>query len=254
MFSLKNVLLPWHKPGSHMQTITIQTSQNIDIEYDLAGVGDRIVAYIIDVLIYGAYLIVAGLVSKIFDSKEGLWQFMYFLPVLLYQLLCELFLNGQSIGKKVKNIKVISLNGNQPDIGQYLLRWLFRIVDTMASSGLCAVLCIALTEKGQRLGDIFAGTTVVRTRRSTRIQDTIFIPTEEDHLVRYPGVTALSDRDITLVREVLNRFSNGTAEDDALLSRTAAKVQELIGASGNPEAEEFLRDVITDYNHLTSKA
>jgi uncharacterized RDD family membrane protein YckC len=109
MFSLKNVLLPWHKPGSHMQTITIQTSQNIDIEYDLAGVGDRIVAYIIDVLIYGAYLIVAGLVSKIFESKEGLCQFMYFLPVLLYQLLCELVLNGQSIGKKVKNIKVISL-------------------------------------------------------------------------------------------------------------------------------------------------
>lgn len=236
-----------------MQTITIQTSQNIDIEYELAGVGDRIVAYLVDVLIYAAYLIVVGLMTDFFNARYDFLMFFLYLPILLYQLLCEVFLNGQSIGKRVKGIKVISLNGNQPDIGQYLLRWLFRIIDTMFTSGLCAVLVIALTEKGQRLGDVFAGTTVVRTRRSTRLQDTIFVLTEDDHQVRYPRVIELSDRDISLVREVLNRFSKLPDENNFLLIKTAQKVQQLIGVQENVDAEYFLKDVIADYNHLTSK-
>jgi uncharacterized RDD family membrane protein YckC len=236
-----------------MQTITIQTSQNIDIEYELAGVGDRIVAYIIDVLIYAAYLILMGLLTNVFKANNDVLLFFLYLPILLYQLLCEIFLNGQSIGKRAKGIRVISLNGNQPDAGQYILRWLFRIIDTMVSSGICAVLTIALTEKGQRLGDIFAGTTVVRTRRTTRIQDTIFVYTDEDHQVKYPRVTELSDKDISLIREVLNRYDRRPDENLSLLVKTAQKVQQLTGIQGNLDAEYFLKDVITDYNYLTSK-
>jgi uncharacterized RDD family membrane protein YckC len=237
-----------------MQTITIQTSQNIDIEYELAGVGDRIVAYLVDFLIYAAYwfslILVSGMTKT---TTSNYWMFMYFLPILLYQLICETLLNGQSIGKKVKNIRVISLDGNQPHLGQYLIRWIFRIIDTMVTSGLCAVLTIALTEKAQRLGDVLAGTTVVRTLRKTRIQDTIFESTETDHQVKYPRVIELSDKDISLIKEVLNRFDNLPLENNSLLIKTAMKVQQLIGNTGAVEAEYFLRDIIKDYNHLSSK-
>ena len=145
-----------------MQTITVQTSQNIEIEYELAGVGDRIVAYLVDVLIYGAYYFSIALLSTQLKNMSAWWGYAIFLPILLYQLLCEVLLNGQSIGKKVKNIRVISLDGNQPHIGQYLIRWLFRIIDTMMSSGLVAVLTVSLTDKSQRLGELGGGQSSAR--------------------------------------------------------------------------------------------
>ncbi len=239
-----------------MQNITIHTTQNIDIEYELAGVGDRIVAYLIDILIYSAYWILAILVfkvTKVIESGSMVLFLLILMPILLYQLLCEIFLNGQSIGKRAKGIRVISLDGNQPHIGQYLIRWLFRLLDTMMSYGLLAVIMISLTDKTQRLGDLLAGTTVVRTQRRTRIQDTIFMETEVHHEVKYPRVIELTDKDISLIKEVLNRFDKLPYETNNLLIKTAVKVQGLTGVQEIQDAEYFLRDVIKDYNYLSAR-
>ncbi|MGL6268611.1 MAG: RDD family protein, partial [Chitinophagaceae bacterium] len=94
-----------------MPTIKIQTSQNIELEYELAGIGDRLVAYIIDLLIYAAYIITVFLIADVAGGKSGTnWTPLFLiLPIFFYQLLCEVFLNGQSLGKKAKQIKVISL-------------------------------------------------------------------------------------------------------------------------------------------------
>lgn len=236
-----------------MQTITVQTSQNIEIEYELAGVGDRIVAYLVDVLIYAAYYICIALLSTQLKNLSPWWGYAVFLPILLYQLLCEVLLNGQSIGKKVKNIRVISLDGNQPHIGQYLIRWLFRIIDTMVSSGLVAVLTVSLSEKSQRLGDILAGTTVVRTQRRTRIEDTVFVETDEDHQVKYARTGELSDHDISLIKEVVNRFERSPIDNNAVLIKTAEKVKAVLDIRENIVPEYFLKDILKDYNYLTSR-
>jgi uncharacterized RDD family membrane protein YckC len=236
-----------------MQTITVQTSQNIEIEYELAGVGDRIVAYLVDVLIYGAYYFSIALLSTQLKNMSAWWGYAIFLPILLYQLLCEVLLNGQSIGKKVKNIRVISLDGNQPHIGQYLIRWLFRIIDTMMSSGLVAVLTVSLTDKSQRLGDILAGTTVVRTQRRTRIEDTVFVETQDNHQVKYPRAFELSDNDISLIKEVMNRFEKAPMENNAVLIRTAEKVKSVLDIHDPIVPEYFLKDILKDYNYLTSR-
>jgi uncharacterized RDD family membrane protein YckC len=148
-----------------MQSIRIQTSQMIELEYELAGVGDRLVAYILDLLLYAAYSLVIGFLNSQFDWIKG-WAsaLITSMPILFYQLICEVYLNGQSMGKRVRNIRVISLDGAQPRLGQYLLRWLFRIVDDMISSGALAVISISVSRNAQRIGDLVAGTTVVRTR------------------------------------------------------------------------------------------
>lgn len=237
-----------------MQSITVQTSQNIEIEYDLAGVGDRLVAYLIDFLIYAAYFIILLLIFQYVGKSDGFYyQLVATIPILLYQLLCEILLNGQSIGKRVKNIRVISLNGNQPHIGQYLIRWMFRIVDTMMSSGLVAILSIALSAKGQRLGDILAGTTVVRTSRKTYIDDTLFMETEEDYIVKYPESINLSDQDITLLKEVLNRQLKPTLENNGLAIKAAHKVKQMLHILSDDDPHHFIEDIIRDYNFLTSK-
>src|SRR3954449_5649703 len=144
-----------------MAVISITTSQNIELEYDLASLGERIVATIIDLVILVGYIILIGMFTNFSDGlgyKYG-WVYMFlFLPITFYSLLCETFLNGQSVGKKVIGIKVISLNGNPASFGQYLIRWVFRLVDLWIGSFMLAVIMIAVSEKHQRMGDIVAGT------------------------------------------------------------------------------------------------
>src|SRR4051812_48369965 len=118
-----------------MDTIKINTTQNIELEFELASVGERIVAWLIDFIIFIAYFVIIGIAL---NSAYELGQFignhlwltiLFVLPFVFYNLLCEVFLNGQSLGKKLMNIKVISLDGQTASFGQYLIRWLFRLVD-----------------------------------------------------------------------------------------------------------------------------
>ena len=120
-----------------MQTIRITTTQNIDIDYEVAGLGERIVAYIIDMAMFAviiiATLIAIGVVGGMRRGGSDIWIGVLFVIYgalyVFYDLICELSMNGQSVGKKIMKIKVISLDGARPRLGQYLLRWLFRIID-----------------------------------------------------------------------------------------------------------------------------
>jgi uncharacterized RDD family membrane protein YckC len=238
-----------------MPTIKIQTSQNIELEYELAGIGDRLVAYIIDLLIYAAYIITVFLIADVAGGKSGSnWTPLFLiLPIFFYQFLCEVFLNGQSLGKKAKQIKVISLSGNQPNIGQYLIRWIFRIVDDMIGSGVIAILTIALSDKAQRVGDILAGTTVVRTNPNTSFQETIFSETEADYIPQFKLVHLLNDSDITLLKEVINRYVKDPYNNNAILQKAYDKTRNILGVTEDYEAVSFLETVIKDYNHATGK-
>jgi uncharacterized RDD family membrane protein YckC len=236
-----------------MQTIKIQTSQNIEVEYQLAGIGDRIVAYLVDIAIYIAYYFILYLANNTLGFLQDRYiVFAVNLPPIFYSLLSETFMNGQTVGKKAKGIQVISLDGGQATFGQYLIRWLFSLIDIFFSSGVIAVVMVSLSEKNQRLGDKLAGTTVVRTHMKTSIRDTIFEETADIYQPLYANVTILSERDIALVKEVLNR--NVKMPNYALVIKTADKIKSVLEIQGNHEPEDFLRTVIKDYNHITSRS
>lgn len=237
-----------------MQSIKIQTSQNIELSYALAGVGDRIIAYIIDLAIYFAYyffIFLANDVTKAIFNNSYI-SFLAILPVLFYSLFCEIFMNGQTIGKKAKGIQVISLNGGQASFGQYLVRWIFSLLDITFSFGVIAVVMVSLTDKNQRLGDLVAGTTVVRTDSRSNINETIFVETVQAYQPLYPQVTILHENDISLIKEVLNRHYK--MHNLVLLQKTADKIKSVLSLQTDHEAEDFLRTVIKDYNHLTAQA
>lgn len=237
-----------------MNTVKITTSQNIELEYELASLGERIVAYIIDGLIIAAYVVVVLIIlfqGSFINNKE--WSLIFFfIPILFYDLASEVFMNGQSVGKKAMNIKVISLDGSQPTLGQYLLRWLFRIVDFALTYGLCALISVAVSERKQRIGDMIAGTTLVKTITRTAFQHTMYVPTvETDHKVLFPEVVSLADKDMQLVKEVINNIKN--TGNTWLGYQAAEKVKKTLNIKTDMEPISFLQALLADYNHLTSK-
>ena len=237
-----------------MNTIRITTSQNIELEYDLASLGERMAGAIFDWLIIIAYIIVVMVLFSqfhVFENKSYLIITLVTLPIAFYDLASEALFNGQSIGKRIMKIRVISIEGNQPTIGQYLIRWLFRLIDSTMTYSLCALICVAVSERKQRLGDMVAGTTLIKTSPRTSFQQTLFAPTPDIHYtVSFPLVTSLSDKDVQLIKEVSLQVQK--TGNNYLAFQAAEKVKSLLGVETNLDPAYFLQVVIADYNYLTA--
>lgn len=240
-----------------MNTIRITTTQNIELEYDLASLGERIVSYLIDTLVIIAYFIVCiflfwSLQSSYYGSSYTWILFLFYLPVVFYSLAFEVFMNGQSIGKKVMKIKVISINGGRPTFGQYFLRWVFRLVDFSFTSCLCGTICIAVSERKQRVGDMVAGTAVIKTEPRTTFQQTLYMPAQPaNYVVTYPQITTLGDEDIQLIKEVLVISRN--SGNYSIAEKAAQKISATLNINSNMDAMAFLNLLLSDYNYLASK-
>ncbi len=241
-----------------METISVNTSQHINIDYPVAGLGERVAARLID---FGIMILVF-LVFLMFFSFSGLLAdapilgyillIIYGLCFIFYDLLFEIFMNGQSIGKRLMKIKVISLNGAQPSLGQYLIRWIFRTVDFTLTSWLGALVCVAVTENKQRIGDIVAGTTLIKTVPPTRIEHLAFKPVDEEYIPVFDQAAHLNDKDIELIHEVLSAFYK--TRNPELIYQTTSRITQHLSIripSGMNELL-FLETLIKDYSHITA--
>ena len=102
-----------------MEIITVHTAQNIDIDYEIAGIGERIVARIIDYAIFISFyfIFIFLIIGKMPQSALIICAIIMATIFVFYDLICETLLNGQSVGKRIMKIRVISLNGNRPRFG-----------------------------------------------------------------------------------------------------------------------------------------
>jgi uncharacterized RDD family membrane protein YckC len=243
-----------------MSELSIITTQNVTINFTAASIGHRILAFGVDFLIIIAYLITvfallsfSGL-STILSGMDG-WsqvavQSLLFLPVMFYSLLFETFFEGQSLGKKLVRIKVVKIEGYQASFGDYLIRWLFRMVDIVISSGVIGFISIIMNKKAQRLGDMAAGTSVITLRNNVNISSTILEEINGDFKPTYPLVIKLSDNDVRIIKE--NFIRAKAAYDSDLLLKLTEKIEAVTGIknqNGNPV--DFIKTVIKDYNFYT---
>jgi uncharacterized RDD family membrane protein YckC len=150
----------YYQKNSHtMSNISLQTPQNVTIDYTLASSGERAAAFILDTIIIWAWSTACSLLGIAFfgDEGEGLFYviFLLILPVVFfYHLALEHLWQGQSIGKRILKIKVVKLNGELPSNNELLLRWAFRMVDVASSFTFLAAILIITSKNKQRLGDI----------------------------------------------------------------------------------------------------
>lgn len=242
-----------------MRTIEIRTTQNVTIEYELATLRDRFFAYFIDWLIVGAFwMFFSTLLSSAFDLFNAMNLLGFLLPVGLfvtYQLLSEVFANGQSWGKKAMGIKVVRLDGKEPTLSDYLLRAVFHIVDTVISFGVIAALLVSSSNKSQRLGDMTANTTVIKVKFTLRFQleDILKINTLEDYEPSYPEVRQLSEEDMLLIKSIISRYrKHRNQAHQEVVDELVQNLSQQLGLLEKPTDKiGFLKTLIRDYIVLT---
>lgn len=242
-----------------MQTIRITTPQNIDIDYEIAGLGERILARLIDygifIFIYILGLIVFSSLGMLNDSGVAIVVIVIIFAVLyvFYDLICEIFMNGQSVGKRIMKIKVISLDGARPSISQYLMRWLFRIVDFSITLDLCALITAAVSENNQRVGDMVAGTTLIKTNPRTQIGSIAFMPAYEGYQPIFKEAGQLNDKAVELIQEVINTYIK--TGNSVVVYNMATRVKEHLGITPPKGMNDmlFLQTISKDYSHISAQ-
>ena len=237
-----------------MQTVTVRTTQNVFIEYPVASLSDRILAYFVDTLIIIAYSIIAALFLLGTNTFSiALIIGVLVIPAFLYHLLFEIFMDGQSPGKRQMNIKVVRLNGTPTTIGNYVIRWLLRLIEIDLLSGAVAMVAIAISGKGQRVGDIAAGTTVVRLVRQAEVSArVVFTVAEENYIPVFQQVMSLNDQDIEVIQQALevNRSSGNLKPVLAVTE----KIKNNLNIQTDLPPVKFLYTIVKDYGHFTAGA
>lgn len=260
-----------------MSSVQINTVFNIDLEFEIAAFHKRLLAYLIDFVLLIIFLYTMK--SLLYDgfgissrTNMGLDIIFISLPMLLYSLITEVIMNGQTVGKKLMNIRVLSLDGGEPTVGQYILRWITKFFEwpfffgyiyfsngelivyiiITGILGIAVLIAITLTAKSQRLGDIAAGTVVIDTQTSLTVNDTVFINiNQENYKVMFPEVMRLSDNDINTIKTVVTQARKRRNED--LCRRVEHKVKQVLQVDSDLSTIGFLEKLMEDYNYLATK-
>jgi uncharacterized RDD family membrane protein YckC len=262
-----------------MSIIRVTTNFNIDLEFEAAPFYKRLLAWLLDTVVLIIYVIVAIKFLNAFSRTGGeeiSWALfmLLILPYLTYHLICEILMNGQSIGKRIMCLRVVNENGGQPGIGQYIIRWLIRTSDYMvivilltapmaARAGnlsflwqigipmglLFTDLVLVNSKKGQRLGDLLAHTLLISTIKKQSISDTVFWEVENNYIPSFPQVMQLSDRDINSLKSILDTATK--RHDYNLAEMASQKIRSHLKIDTTLSPYDFLETLLKDYNYLS---
>lgn len=198
-------------------------------------------------------------------------------PALFYSLWTEYVFNGQTVGKMICGIRVVKLNGYHAGFPEYFTRWAFRLVDfwtgmfmilflipifgdevasvlggmMMTLSGAVAFFSIIRTKNSQRVGDIVAGTTVLKLKEKHSMNITILEDLRESYIPMYSQVMKLTDNDARIIKDtfVVAKKNN----DYTTLKRLRVKLETVMEIEGRGGDAEFIDTVMKDFNYYTQK-
>ena len=255
-----------------MKSIEFESAQNVKIEYELASVGQRAAAAMIDIFAFAIYFIICGMVIGFtgwFEADYG--SFLFFqlllikLPWIFYNPLIEYLTLGQSLGKYVLGIRVVTISGERPGLREVFTRWLFKgdfiwisadiFVLFWFAIGLLGIVYAGTSERRQRMGDVMAGTIVIKNTSSVQytLKDVLSIKNLENYTPEYPQATRFTDEDMLLIKNTIQRVkSNPNPETKKFAIELADETAKLLGLPETPEKRlKFLQTLLQDYVVLT---
>jgi uncharacterized RDD family membrane protein YckC len=236
-----------------MSQITIVTAQNVTLKIELANIGDRFLAAIIDFLIKLGVTFLLMILSKfILSDVDWFYGLMVLILWVFYSLVFESFMRGQTPGKRLMKIRVARLDGDQLTFGAVFLRWIFKMIDfpffAWPAIGICA---IVVTEKHQRLGDMVAGTILVSTKTRTDFEDTFYTAIGPDYLPSFPQAERLTSREAEVIKHVLHLYHENDQYD--MVAMAAEQLKKVLEVHPNMDDLSFLKTVLKDYNYAGSE-
>lgn len=238
-----------------MDNFQIETAQNINIHQNVAHITTRIGSFLIDLLIIISYSILLIFIMSWLNLNFGIQQWaislILSLPMLFYTLIFETLWNGQTPGKRINKTRVVKLDGSKPTLGNYLLRWMMRIIDIQMATGSVAVLTILLNGKGQRLGDLAAGTTIISEKKRVTLQEVLLADAAEDYSPTFPQVTLLSDADAQTIKKLYHTALQ--KRKHAIIIKLHERIIEITGIKTELKPIDFLKVVLTDYDYYTQQ-
>ena len=242
-----------------MDNFQIETAQNVSIYQNIAGLGDRILAWLIDGVIMVAYgflalLLIGYLEPDIQDDWEIIaFVSVLFLPIFLYYLLFETFWDGKTPGKSAMRIKVVKLDGSKPGFGSFLVRWILRVIDISLTGipGGIAIITVLLNDNGQRLGDMAAGTTVISEKKKVSLAQSLIVDIPEDYTPLYPQVTVFSDAEIQTIKTLFTEARRNGNHN--IIVKLADKVKGMMSVEPTEKPFDFIKRVLSDFNYYTQR-
>ena len=258
-----------------MAIITVGTPFNIDLEFKIAAFGKRVLAWSVDVIIICIYFfLMLKFIYPLLDMDENIrtaaGYLILVIPVMIYQFSFEIFLNGQTLGKKITGIKIIDKEGNEPTWGQFIIRWMFCLGNLTIYSmpfymmqsvffifGFMIfyvpdVITMLISPKSQKIGDLAAGTVVIDARYKANIAETIYKEVEViNYKPMFPEVMRLTDRDINGIRNMLDIKRTGR-DADLYTMQVVDKIKFVLKIQTDMYGYDFLQQLLHDYNFLAS--
>lgn len=240
-----------------MSNLQINTTQNVNLNYKIVSVGERIVAFFIDAFILYLYAVLVDFIGDAigYIYEDGWTQrgivALIFLPASCYSLVMHSIFNGRTVGKMLLKMRVVKLDGSPVHWSNYLVRWMLRLVDIWTFLGSIGLLTILFSERRQRLGDAAAGTVVISTKNKTKVSHTILEEVEEAYQPKFTNVTLLTDKDVRLIKETyrIARKSN----DFKTMTALRVKVDSILQTKSELYDVQYLDTVLKDYNYYTQK-
>lgn len=247
-----------------MAQIDINTSQNVNLSFTVANLGERLLAFIIDTIIKVilgfilAYILFKFLRLDNFIKGWDQFSIMGFYaiissPFILYPLIFESLMEGQTPGKRVFKIKVVKVDGFQASFSDYLIRWIFRLID-FGFFFIPGLISMTVNKYNLRLGDIASGTAVISLKNDINISHTILEKIDSDYTPTFPQVISLTDNDVRIIKENFVKAKNG--QDRQIITKLANKILETLKLNRDdiPLTEsKFIDTIIKDYNFYTGK-
>lgn len=247
------------------KTAEIVTAHNVVIQYEMAPIMSRVIASVLDFMIVGFYMfLIFILVSSFAVSNvrigydfgvEILTMYILWLPGFFYTFWMESVFAGQTIGKMAMGLRVIKSNGDNASIGDLFLRWVFRLIDIGGSFGALGIIVALSNERSQRLGDLVGNTVVIKLRPTNEfsITDILNIKSSKDYEPTYPNIVQMTDEDMLLIKNAMDRLKKNPNEAHKDLVRQLAQLTaDKLGLSETPEKKvTFLKTALQDYIVLT---
>jgi uncharacterized RDD family membrane protein YckC len=241
-----------------MRTIDITTTQKVTIEYELAALRDRVIAFFMDQLILYGFLLITWLLFLGAFGYENAALFLYIFAIPVYAFyspVSEMLMDGQTLGKRVAGIKIVKLTGNEPSNTDYLIRWVFRLIDIWLSAGTIAAMLVSSSSKAQRLGDATSNTVLIKVKFQSRfrLEDIERISSLETYVPTYPQVKQLDEDDMLLIKSIVSRAKryNNPAHKEVLQTLVKKLIEKLEIDTKPRNHIEFLKTLIRDYIVLT---